>query len=111
MTRLDDWTPPIGADDTAGWAHRFEILSDPTRLALLSHMHLHPGATVGELACAAQVSRDAASQALRGLRTAGLVAATRDGRLQRYELTDGVAHALLHWLGHDHHEPARDHFR
>ena len=102
MTRLENWNPPINPEDTEGWAHRFEVLSAPTRLALLSHMHLHPGATVTELAQAAGVSTDAASQALRGLRTAGLVSATRDGRQQRYELTDGVAHALLHWLGHDH---------
>lgn len=102
MSKLDDDALPLAASDTQGWADRFGLLGDPTRLAMLAHMHLHPGATVSELADAAGVTADTASQALRGLRERGLVASRRDGRQKRYELTDEVAHAALHWLGHTH---------
>lgn len=102
MAELDDPSPPLPAADAGAWAERFGLLGDPTRLGLLSHMHLHPGTTVGELADAVGVSPDTASQALRGLRERGLVASRRDGRSMRYELTDEVAHAVLHWLGHRH---------
>lgn len=102
MAELDDLAPPLPATDAEAWADRFGLLGDPTRLGLLSHMHLHPGATVGELADAVHVTADTASQALRGLRERGLVESRRDGRSMRYFLTDEVAHALLHWLGHRH---------
>lgn len=102
MAERDSDVPPLGPGDADAWAERFGLLGDPTRLHLLSHMHLHPGATVGELADAAAVTPDTASQALRGLRERGLVASRRDGRQMRYELTDEVAHAVLHWLGHRH---------
>lgn len=102
MSKLEGDRPPLPATDADAWAERFGLLGDPTRLQLLAHMHLHPGATVTELADAAGVTPDTASQALRGLRERGFVASRRDGRQQRYELTDEVAHAALHWLGHEH---------
>lgn len=103
MAELDDPAAPLpDPADADAWAERFDLLADPTRLGLLAHMHLHPGATVGELAAAVGVSADTASQALRGLRERGCVVARPDGRRRRYELTDEVAHAVLHWLGHHH---------
>lgn len=101
MSELDR-DGPAAPSDIQAWAERLGPLGDPTRLALLAHMHLHPGATVSQLADAAGVTADTASQALRGLRQRGMVLARRDGRQQRYELTDETAHAVLHWLGHTH---------
>lgn len=90
-----------------GWATRFDLLGDPTRLALLAHMHhVGPGvATVTELAQAAGITRNAASQALRVLREQGWVRAERDpddGRSQRYSLTDETVHRILHLMGARH---------
>lgn len=90
-----------------GWATRFDLLGDPTRLALLAHMHdAGPGvATVTELAQAACITRNAASQALRVLREQGWVRAERDpedGRAQRYSLADDTVHRILHLMGARH---------
>ncbi len=87
------------------WAKRFEMLADPTRLRLLSYIHLNPASPVQDLAKAAGVTQTAASQALRTLRENGRVKAERDGRLMRYELTDDSAHQILHFMGHDHNYP------
>nr|WP_206080051.1 helix-turn-helix domain-containing protein [Propioniciclava coleopterorum] len=90
--------PPTGVE----WARHFELLADPTRLHLLSHMHLHPDSPVADLARAAGVTRTAASQALRVLREEGWVEARREGRTMRYRLIDDVAHRVLHFMGHRH---------
>lgn len=81
----------------------FEVVSDPTRLALLTHMHLHTGSTVGELAEAAGASPSAASKALRVLRESGVVTVDREGRTAVYTITDAAAHHVLHLMGQDHH--------
>lgn len=88
--------------DPVQWARRFDLLSDPTRLRLLTHMHQHPNSAVGDLADAAEISPTAASQALRVLRDQGWVLATRDGRIMRYSLIDETAHHLLHFIGDAH---------
>lgn len=93
--------------DLDDWAARFNLLGDPTRLALLAHMHhVGPGAaTVSGLADAAGISRNAASQALRVLREQGWVSADQDptdGRAQRYALTDDTVHRILHLMGARH---------
>lgn len=89
------------------WATRFDLLGDPTRLALLAHMHdAGPGvATVTQLADAANITRNAASQALRVLREQGWVSSERDsedGRAQRYSLADDTVHRILHLMGARH---------
>lgn len=89
------------------WATRFDLLGDPTRLALLAHMHAAgPGiSTVTELAEAAGITRNAASQALRVLREQGWVRSERnpsDGRSQRYSLADDTVHRILHLMGARH---------
>ncbi len=92
------------ARDARQWAARLDLLSDPTRLRLLRHMHQAPGSAVGDLATAADITPTAASQALRVLRDQGWVEASRDGRAMRYSLIDETAHRLLHFIGdqHDH---------
>lgn len=94
---------PVDIDQIATtWAPRFELLSDLTRLKLLSYMHIYPGSCVHDLAQAAGITQTAASQALRILRDQGWVSAQRDGRQMRYTLSDTAAHQMLHFIGHTH---------
>jgi len=88
--------------DTAGWAQRFDLLSDPNRLEILLVLHRTPGICVGDLAAALGRSEDAVSQALRVLRQQGWVSSTRVGRLVSYRLEDEIVHDLLHRIGARH---------
>ncbi|MGP9722826.1 ArsR/SmtB family transcription factor [Corynebacterium sp. AOP40-9SA-29] len=92
------------------WAETFRLLGDPTRLRLLTVLHYEgPGTlSMSELAERAGVRTATASAALRLLTAAGIVTATRDGRMMRYALTDERVHRLLHHLGgtHAHHTHA-----
>ncbi|WP_420175817.1 ArsR/SmtB family transcription factor [Luteococcus sp. OSA5] len=92
-------TPPDALDE---WAQRFALLSDPTRLRLLTHMHLNPSSRVADLAEAAGITQTAASQALRVLRERGWVEGHREGREVYYRLVDQDAHAVLHLTGQSH---------
>src|SRR5262249_4929833 len=90
-----------GAGDPAKlrtWADRFSLLGDRGRLTLLMCIHAVPGICVSDLAVAAGMNDPAVSQALRLLRTAGLIQASKDGRIMRYRLVDEEAHALLHHI-------------
>ncbi|MBA4023288.1 MULTISPECIES: metalloregulator ArsR/SmtB family transcription factor [Mycobacteriales] len=89
-----------------GWANRFALLSDSTRLSLLTHMHEHPGATVSELADAASITENAASQSLRALRAQGWVTTTKSGRTVHYRIVpDAIVHRILHdIMGAEHAE-------
>ena len=86
------------------WSETFRLLGDPTRLRLLTLLHYEgPGAlSMSELAERAGVKTATASAALRLLTTAGVITATRDGRMMRYALTDERVHRLLHHLGGTH---------
>ena len=88
--------------DTAGWAQRFDLLSDPNRLEILLVLHRAPGICVGDLAAALGRSENAVSQALRVLRQQGWVSSTRVGRSVSYRLEDEIVHDLLHWIGARH---------
>ena len=88
--------------DTAGWARRFDLLSDPHRLEILLSLHRAPGICVGDLAVALGRSENAVSQALRVLRQQGWVTSTRVGRQVSYRLEDHTVHDLLHWIGARH---------
>lgn len=88
--------------DVDRWVQRLDLLSDPTRLRLLNHMHMETGSTVGALADAAGITPTAASQALRVLREQGWVTSSREGRSVRYDLVDDTAHRLLHFMGARH---------
>ncbi|MEY8566895.1 metalloregulator ArsR/SmtB family transcription factor [Corynebacterium sp.] len=86
------------------WAETFRLLGDPTRLRLLTVLHyVGPGAlSMSELAGRAGVRAATASAALRLLTGAGVVTATRDGRMMRYALTGERVHRLLHHIGGTH---------
>jgi len=88
--------------DSATWARRFDLLSDPNRLEILLVLHRAPGIFVGDLAEALGRSENAVSQALRVLRQQGWVSSTRVGRAVSYRLEDDVVHELLHWIGARH---------
>lgn len=81
--------------EVATWAHRYGLLSDPTRLALLLAIHHAGPIAVSDLATAVQVSDAAVSQALRLLRSEGVVTAQRTGRVVRYTLEDAELQKLL----------------
>jgi ArsR family transcriptional regulator, lead/cadmium/zinc/bismuth-responsive transcriptional repressor len=89
--------------DTVAWSQRFDLLSDPTRLAILLVLHRAPGINVGDLAAALGRSENVVSQALRILRRLGWVYATRVGRTVSYRLDDETTHELLHWIGAKKH--------
>ncbi|HXA60906.1 MAG TPA: metalloregulator ArsR/SmtB family transcription factor [Streptosporangiaceae bacterium] len=84
------------------WADRFALLGDPGRLTLLLCIHAVPGICVSDLAIAAGMKDTAVSQALRLLRTAGIIQARKDGRIMRYHLVDDQARTLLHLAAPQH---------
>ena len=70
------------------WAEVFDLLGDPSRLALLLSIRYAGPICVSDLAAATSLKEATVSQALRLLRSRGVVAAERDGRLVRYALVD-----------------------
>ena len=66
----------------SGW----EALGDPTRLAIVARLAEQPRA-VGELAAELPVSRPAVSQALKILKSAGLVTDQPSGTRRVYQLS------------------------
>ncbi len=81
--------------DVSGWAQRFKVLADPSRLTLLLCIHRAGPISVTDLAVAAGRNDSTVSQALRLLRAGGIVAARRDGRIVRYRLADEHIGGLL----------------
>ena len=77
------------------WAERFSLLSDPGRLALLLALHRAGPIAVSDLAVATGMTDTAVSQALRLLRTAGVVEGEKDGRVVRYRVVDDLTSELL----------------
>ncbi len=90
--------------DVAGWAERFKLVADPSRLALLLCIANAGPISVTDLAVAADMNDTTVSQALRLLRATGTVVARRDGRIIRYELADDRVGLLLE---HVHLTPGR----
>ena len=66
----------------------FGLLSDPTRLRLLSRLHDDGELSVGELASRTGVTVANVSQHLNRLAMAGLVARRRDGKRVHYRIAD-----------------------
>jgi DNA-binding transcriptional ArsR family regulator len=89
-------------DDLEGWAGRFALLSDPTRLRLLFCLHRTGGLCVSDLAEAVGMSVSSVSHALRLMRERGWVRARRRGRTVVYHLVDETVHELLHSIGAGH---------
>lgn len=88
--------PPL--DERA--AELFRLLGDPTRVRLLKVLADTDEMCVHELAAAVGAGETRVSQALRLLRTAGVVRNRRDGRHVHYRLDDEHVRTLLDvtWL-------------
>jgi DNA-binding transcriptional ArsR family regulator len=79
----------------AGIVAQLSLIADVTRMRLLLALRAAGELCVGDLALAAGVSDDAVGYGLRMLRTAGLVAFRRDGRVVYYRLAGGFPARLL----------------
>jgi DNA-binding transcriptional ArsR family regulator len=80
-----------------GRARQFALLGDPTRLTLLTCIHVAGPISVSDLAAATGIAATTVSQTLRHLRASQTVAAERDGRVMRYRLADtSIAELLPH---------------
>ncbi len=84
-------------DDAARLTGVLSLIADPTRARVLYALDLVEELCVGDLAIALEASEDVVGYALRLLRTAGLVATRKAGRVVYYRLADGFP------------EPLRDH--
>jgi DNA-binding transcriptional ArsR family regulator len=78
----------------------FRTLADPTRRRILDLLAERGALTVGQLAAEfPDLVASGISKHLMGLRAAGLVNATRQGRRQLYRVNaDAMADALAPWL-------------
>ncbi len=80
------------ADDSAAL---FRLLGDPNRIRILETLAATDEMCVHEIADAVGTSETKVSQALRLLRTAGVVRNRRDGRHIHYRLDDDHVRTLL----------------
>jgi DNA-binding transcriptional ArsR family regulator len=85
----------ISGDDAGRLSGLLGLLADPVRSRLLFALATVEQLCVGDLALALAVSEDAVSYGLRMLRTAGLVAFRKQGRVVFYSLAPGFPHPLL----------------
>lgn len=85
----------ISAEDASRLASLLSLLSDPSRARILYALDLVEELCVGDLALALDLSEDAVSYALKLLRTAGLVATRKQGRVVFYRLADRFPEPLL----------------
>jgi len=102
-------TPSTTIDDTSGeasgeasdgasaeaTADLFRLLADPTRVRILRALADTDELCVHEIASAVGATETKVSQALRLLRTAGVVRNRREGRHVHYRLDDDHVRALL----------------
>ncbi|HLI72436.1 MAG TPA: metalloregulator ArsR/SmtB family transcription factor [Acidimicrobiales bacterium] len=85
----------ITTDDAGRLAGLLGLLADPVRSRILFALSGVERLCVGDVAAAIAVSEDAASYALRMLRTAGLVSFHKEGRVVYYSLAPSFPHPLL----------------
>ena len=85
----------ISAEDAGRLSSLLSLLSDPARTRILYALDLVEELCVGDLALALEISEDAASYALKLLRTAGFVQARKQGRVVFYRLADRFPEPLL----------------
>lgn len=76
----------------------FTALADPTRRMVLRAVADAGSATATELAVGLPVSRQAVVKHLQALAEAGLVAAERHGREQRYQVTPEPITGAMVWM-------------
>ncbi|CAN5566147.1 metalloregulator ArsR/SmtB family transcription factor [soil metagenome] len=75
-------------------AHRFRLLGDPSRLALLNLLHVHGEMNVQDLCAAADQQQANVSKHLRLLLDEGLVARRQEGPFAFYSIADPMLAAL-----------------
>ncbi|MER7212157.1 metalloregulator ArsR/SmtB family transcription factor [Streptosporangium sp. NPDC000239] len=85
----------VTAEEATQLAELFRLLGDPTRAQLLYALLEAGELCVYDLTETVQVSDTAVSHALRLLRTAGIVASRRAGRMIYYRLADVHVRMLL----------------
>jgi DNA-binding transcriptional ArsR family regulator len=85
----------ISAPQAHRLAQLLALVADPARSRILLALGSAGELCVGDLALALDITPDAASYALRLLRTAGLLALRKQGRVVFYRLADGFPHQLV----------------
>jgi DNA-binding transcriptional ArsR family regulator len=85
----------IGLDEAGRLAGLFRLLGDPTRTRMLFALAEAGELCVCDLAATVRAPETSVSQALRLLRTAGVVRSRRDGRMVYYRLDDDHVRLLL----------------
>lgn len=85
----------VGLEEAEGLAAMFRLLGDRTRTRILFALAEGEELCVCDLAATVGVPETSVSQALRLLRTAGVVRARRDGRMVFYRLDDDHVRLLL----------------
>ncbi len=85
----------VTPEEATRLAELFRLLGDPTRARLLYALLEAGELCVCDLADAVEVTDTAVSHALRLLRTAGIVASRRAGRMIYYRLADAHVRMLL----------------
>jgi|tagenome__1003787_1003787.scaffolds.fasta_scaffold20748908_2 DNA-binding transcriptional ArsR family regulator len=84
--------PPAEDCDRLGAV--LSLIAGPTRIRLLYALDVAEELCVGDLALALDASEDSVGYGLRMLRTAGLVARRKQGRVVYYRLADGFPEPL-----------------
>ena len=84
----------ISAEDAGSLAGLLGLLADPTRARILYALDTVEELCVGDLALALGASENAVGYGLRLLRTAGLVATRKAGRVVYYRLAPGFPDPL-----------------
>ena len=77
----------------------FRALADPSRRAIFERL-TRGEAAVKDLTANFDISQPAVSQHLATLRSAGLVADRREGRLSYYRVEPKGLRPLIDWIGH-----------
>jgi ArsR family transcriptional regulator, lead/cadmium/zinc/bismuth-responsive transcriptional repressor len=85
----------ISAEDAGRLSSLLSLLADPARTRILYALDLVEELCVGDIALALEISEDAASYALKLLRTAGFVQTRKEGRVVFYRLADRFPEPLL----------------
>ena len=103
----------IDSEEAGRLAGLLGLLADPVRARILYALDLVQELCVGDLALALDTNEDAVSYALRILRTAGLVANRKQGRVVFYRLADGFPeplreHCLQRLVELTHAPPGQD---
>lgn len=87
-------TRGLSADDAGRLAALLSLLADPVRSRILYALDEVEELCVGDLALALNATEDAVGYGLKILRTAGLVATRRQGRVVYYRLAKGFPEPL-----------------